>query len=99
MRDTFTGSTRLLSLMLARMDRSRRPCTTTCCTAITRNGVRNSIPADEGFSFGQGYGSSCWRCRAFAGVIVGVVQAVYLHLIMGYANYTVHDWFDALTGH
>ena len=24
---------------------------------------------------------------AFAGVIVGVVQAVYLHLIVGYANY------------
>lgn len=41
---------------------------------------------DEGFTFGQGYGCVL-AASAFAGVIVGVVQAVYLHLIVGYANY------------
>ncbi len=42
--------------------------------------------ADEGFTFGQGYGS-VMAVSCFAGVIVGVVQAVYLHLIVGYSNY------------
>ena len=42
--------------------------------------------ADEGFTFGQGYGS-VMAVSCFAGVIVGVVQAVYLHLIIGYSNY------------
>ncbi|MDE5852063.1 MAG: DUF4199 domain-containing protein [Alistipes sp.] len=42
--------------------------------------------AEEGFTFGQGYGCVL-AASAFAGVIVGVVQAVYLHLIVGYANY------------
>lgn len=41
---------------------------------------------EEGFTFGQGYGCVL-AASAFAGVIVGVVQAVYLHLIVGYANY------------
>ena len=40
--------------------------------------------ADEGFSFGQGYGFLL-AVSGFAGIIVGVVQAVYLHLIVGYA--------------
>ncbi|MDE5962879.1 MAG: DUF4199 domain-containing protein [Alistipes sp.] len=42
--------------------------------------------AVDGFSFGQGYGC-VMAVSAFAGVIVGVVQAVYLHLIIGYQNY------------
>lgn len=42
--------------------------------------------AADGFSFGQGYGC-VMAVSAFAGVIVGVVQAVYLHLIIGYQNY------------
>lgn len=42
--------------------------------------------ADEGFTFGQGYGC-VMAVSCFAGVIVGVVQAVYLHLIVGYSNY------------
>ena len=45
--------------------------------------------ADEGFSFGQGYGFLL-AVSGFAGIIVGVVQAVYLHLIVGYANYIDH---------
>ncbi len=38
------------------------------------------------FTFGQGYGA-VMTVSAFAGVIVGVVQAVYLHLIVGYSNH------------
>ena len=48
---------------------------------------RNSIWAEEGFSFGQGY-LFVLAVSAFAGVIVGGVQYIYLHLIMGYSNYT-----------
>ena len=43
--------------------------------------------AEEGFSFGQGY-AYLMAVSGFAGAIVGVVQAVYLHLVMGYENYT-----------
>jgi len=39
--------------------------------------------AAVGFTFGQGYGA-VMTVSAFAGVIVGVVQEVYLHLIVGY---------------
>ena len=41
---------------------------------------------EEGFTFGQGYGC-VMGVSLLAGVILGVVQAVYLHLIVGYANY------------
>lgn len=50
---------------------------------------------EEGFTFGQGYGCVL-AASAFAGVIVGVVQAVYLHLIVGYANY-VDRTIEAMT--
>ncbi len=42
--------------------------------------------ATVGFTFGQVYGA-VMTVSAFAGVIVGVVQAVYLHLIVGYSNH------------
>ena len=42
--------------------------------------------AAVGFTFGQGYGA-VMTVSAFAGVIVGVVQAVYLHMIVGYSNH------------
>lgn len=42
--------------------------------------------AADGFTFGQGYGC-VMVVSAFAGVIVGVVQAIYLHLIVGYSNH------------
>lgn len=51
--------------------------------------------AEVGFTFGQGYGCVL-AASAFAGVIVGVVQAVYLHLIVGYANY-VDRTIEAMT--
>lgn len=43
--------------------------------------------AEEGFSFGAGYGYIL-SVSAFSGVIVGVVQYLYLNLYVGYANYT-----------
>lgn len=42
--------------------------------------------AEEGFTFGQGYGYLL-AVSGFAGVIVGIVQYIYLHLIVGYGNY------------
>lgn len=42
--------------------------------------------ADEGFTFGQGYSYSL-AVSGFAGFIVGVVQAIWLHGVLGYANY------------
>lgn len=53
--------------------------------------------ADEGFSFGQGYGFLL-AVSGFAGIILGVVQAVYLHLIVGYSNYIDHyvSWMTGL---
>lgn len=55
--------------------------------------------ADEGFTFGQGYGFLL-AVSGFAGIIVGVVQAVYLHLIVGYANYIDQyvSWMTGLVG-
>ena len=49
----------------------------------------------DGFTFGQGYGC-VMAVSAFAGVIVGVVQAVYLHLIIGYQNY-IERTIEAMT--
>lgn len=45
--------------------------------------------AEEGFTFGQGYGYLL-AVSGFAGVIVGIVQYLYLHVIVGYANYVDH---------
>lgn len=42
--------------------------------------------AEEGFTFWQGYGYQM-ILSAFAGVIVGVVQAVMMHGVIGYSNY------------
>lgn len=42
---------------------------------------------EEGFTFGQGYGYVI-AVSAVAGIIVGIVQYLYLHLFIGYANYT-----------
>ncbi|WP_295935330.1 DUF4199 domain-containing protein [uncultured Alistipes sp.] len=47
----------------------------------------NLYTAEEGFSFGQGYGYIL-TISAFAGIITGLVQYIYLHLILGYSNYT-----------
>ncbi len=44
------------------------------------------FPTEEGFTFGQGYGY-LMIVSAFAGLIVGVVEAIYLHLILGYSTY------------
>lgn len=43
--------------------------------------------AGEGFTFGQGY-AYLLVISGFAGIIVGLVQYIYLHLILGYAQYT-----------
>lgn len=51
--------------------------------------------AADGFTFGQGYGC-VMVVSAFAGVIVGVVQAVYLNLIIGYQNY-IDRTIEAMT--
>lgn len=50
---------------------------------------------DEGFSFGQGYGFLL-AVSGFSGIIVGGVQAIYLHLIVGYSNY-VDRYLASLT--
>lgn len=52
-------------------------------------------PQDEGFTFGQGYGFLL-AVSGFSGVIVGGVQAIYLHLIVGYSNY-VDRYLTSLT--
>ena len=44
------------------------------------------FPQEQGFTFGQGYGY-LMIVSAFAGVIVGLVQAIYLHMILGYPAY------------
>lgn len=41
---------------------------------------------EEGFTFGQGYGYLL-AVSGLAGVIVGIVQYLYLHVIVGYGNY------------
>lgn len=43
-------------------------------------------PQEVGFTFGQGYGFLL-AVSGFAGFIVGIIQTVYLHLILGYSNY------------
>ena len=45
-----------------------------------------NFPEEVGFTFWQGYGYQM-ILSAFAGVIVGVVQAVMLHGVIGYSNY------------
>lgn len=52
---------------------------------FTRDRAR-LFSAEEGFSFSQAY-SQVMVLSGFAGIIVGIVQAVYLHLILGYSNY------------
>ena len=44
------------------------------------------FPAEEGFTFWQGY-SYQMLISLFAGILVGVVQAVALHQVIGYTNY------------
>lgn len=53
---------------------------------FTRNRAALYSP-EEGFTFAQGYGYIL-SMSAVAGVIVGTVQYLYLHLFLGYANYT-----------
>lgn len=48
---------------------------------------RESFPVEEGFPFGRAYGY-IMLLSLFAGAIVGVVQVVYLHMIVGYEAYT-----------
>lgn len=50
---------------------------------------RLTFSAEEGFPFGRGYGF-LMTVSAFAGVVVGMVQVVGLHLIIGYPNYIDH---------
>lgn len=45
-----------------------------------------SFPVEEGFPYSKAY-SYILLLSAFAGVIVGAVQAVYLHVVIGYAAY------------
>lgn len=47
---------------------------------------REEFSLEEGFPFGKGYGY-VMLLSLFAGVIVGVVQVVYLHMIIGYETY------------
>ena len=54
---------------------------------FTRQYSMNNFSIETGFSFGQGYGYVL-SVSAVAGIIVGVVQYLYLHLFIGYANYT-----------
>ena len=54
---------------------------------FTRQYSINNFSAETGFSFGQGYGYVL-SVSAVAGIIVGLVQYLYLHLFIGYANYT-----------
>ena len=42
--------------------------------------------AEEGFTFGQAYGS-VMAVSLLSGIILGVVQAVYLHQVLGYETY------------
>ena len=50
---------------------------------------------EEGFTFGQGYGA-VMGVSLMAGVIVGAVQTVYLHLILGYEHY-IERTIDSMT--
>lgn len=42
--------------------------------------------ADEGFSFGQGYGYGL-SMSLLAGLILGVVNYIFVHLVLGYEHY------------
>lgn len=42
--------------------------------------------AEEGFTFGQGY-TFLLAVSAFAGAIMGAVQALYIHVVLGYDNF------------
>ncbi len=53
--------------------------------AAVRRRSRLCEPA-EGFSFGRGYGFVL-TASAFAGLILGVVNYVHIHLVMGYDTY------------
>lgn len=53
---------------------------------FTRRYSQN-FSAEEGFTFGQGYGYVL-SVSAVAGVIHSIVQYLYLHLFVGYSNYT-----------
>lgn len=53
---------------------------------MTRSYSR-TFDRETGFSFGQGYGFVL-SLSAVAGVVVALVQYLYLHLFLGYANYT-----------
>ncbi|WP_418981659.1 DUF4199 domain-containing protein [Alistipes sp.] len=54
-----------------------------------------TFPVEEGFRFGRGYGFVL-SMSVVAGVIVGLVQYLYLHLFIGYEHYTGRV-ADALT--
>ena len=45
-----------------------------------------AFSAEEGFPFWRAYGYLL-NVSLFAGVVVGAVQALYMHAIVGYANY------------
>ena len=49
--------------------------------------IRDRYTAEEGFSFGQGY-AYILSVSTVAGLIVGIVQYLYMHFFIGYANYT-----------
>lgn len=46
----------------------------------------SGFSTEEGFSFGQGY-SYLLSVSAFAGMVVGAAQALYMHAVVGYAAY------------
>lgn len=54
-----------------------------------------SFSTEEGFGFGRGYGAVLMM-SVVAGVIVGAVQYLYLHLFIGYDHYTARI-ADAMT--
>ena len=51
--------------------------------------------AEEGFTFGQGY-TFLLAVSAFAGAIVGAVQALYIHVVLGYETY-LDRYFASVT--
>lgn len=50
---------------------------------------------EEGFTFGQGY-AYLLTISGFAGILLGIVQYIYVHVILGYENYTT-KLMDAMT--
>lgn len=47
----------------------------------------NDFTVEDGFGFGRGYGFVLSQ-SVVAGIVVGAVQYLYLHLFVGYENYT-----------